>query len=146
MLNQRKKLWYLWASVSLVIFALLLWFTIDRDVIKSEARYIWGIWFSTIIVSNLLIIVSTFVLEERVGLKDRPPASPFLFRMCFGFSVIFLLLPFIAFLTHVPRDGIESFKTIGTICFVIEPLLAVTLGAFFYGDNIKEYLKRKAGE
>lgn len=143
MLYQRKKLWYLWATASLLIFVLLLWFTIDREVVKAEASYVWGQWFSIIVVSNLLIIVSTFVLEERIGLKTRPPASQFLFRICFGFSLIFLSLPLIAFLTHVPSHGIESFKTIGTICFVVEPLLAVTLGTFFYGDNIKEYMARR---
>ena len=146
MLEQRKKLWYLWATFSLIIFVLLLWFTINRKVIYTNANYtnyIWVKWFGIIIVPNILIIVSTFVLEERVGLKDRDPASQFLFRMCYGFSFIFLLIPFIAFFNFHSDDGIDSFKSVAKICYSIEPVLTVTLGTFFYGDNIKEYLTNR---
>ncbi len=139
MLSQRKKIWYLWAIVSLIVFIVLLLLTLTNRF-EGQRLYIWGVWFGTIIVSNLLIIISTFVFEEKAGIRDRKPISSFLFRLAWGFSFIFLMLPLIAVfswpLTNIVNP-IVTFKQIGVIAYTVEPIMAITLSLLFYGDNLK---------
>lgn len=142
MLSQRKKIWYLWSSLSLVVFLILVLLTLTNRF-EGQRLYIWGVWFSTIIVSNLLIIISTFVFEEKAGIRDRAPISPFLFKLAWGFSFIFLMLPLIAVLSWPVTNivyPIVTFKQIGVIAYTVEPLMALTLSLLFYGDNLKSLL------
>lgn len=139
MLKQRKKMWYLWASISTLVFIILLLLTLTNRF-EGNRLYIWGVWFGTIIVSNLLIILSTFVFEEKAGIRDREPISPFLFKIAWGLSFLFLLLPLAAVLvwplTNI-ANPIVTFKQVGVIAYTVEPLMAITLGLLFYSDNLQ---------
>jgi len=138
-LKQRKKIWYLWAICSLIVFLVLLLLTLTNRF-EGYRLYIWGVWFGTIIVSNILIILSTFVFEEKAGMRDKPPISSFLFRIAWGFSFLFLLLPLSAVftwpLTNI-ANPIVTFEQIGVVAMATEPLMAITLSLLFYGDNLK---------
>lgn len=140
MLSQRKKLATLWFAVSGLFFLVLLLMTLTDRLNGNEIYHAWTKFFFPL-VPSLAMIISTFVKDEQKGIKSKPAASPFLFRLTYMLSAIAVSLPLLLLLFFPfvePENPIAYINERWIIVTVFEVLPFTALGFFFYGNWTKK--------
>jgi hypothetical protein len=132
---QRKQLAILWFGISGIFFLVLLLMTITDRLNGTEIYHAWTKFFFPL-VPSLAMIISTFVKDEKQGIKSKPAASPFLFRLTYILSAITVSVPLLLLLYFPfvdPENPIAYINDRWVIVTVIEVLPFTALGFFFYG-------------
>ncbi|MDT0594525.1 hypothetical protein [Glaciecola petra] len=140
MIEQRKKLAILWFSVTGLFFLVLLIMSITDRLNGSEIAHAWTKFFGPLALP-LGMIISTFVKDEKAGVKSKPAASPFLFRMTYILSFICVSLPllFLLYFPFVdPENPIAYINSRWVIIAAVETLPFTAMGFFFYGNWVKK--------
>jgi hypothetical protein len=140
---QRKQLAILWFGISGIFFLVLLLMTITDRLNGSEIYHAWTKFFFPL-VPSLVMIISTFVKDEKLKIKSKPAASAFLFRLTYILSAISVSVPLLLLLYFPfvePENPIAYIDTRWIIVSVIEVLPFTALGFFFYGkwNKSREY-------
>lgn len=140
MLAQRKMLFMVWILISGVTFLLLLGMSFrGRFEGISEIIAVWTKFFFPLVIPSLALMISTFVKQEESGADDVPGASPFLFKITLGLSVVYLLLPLAIILIAPffnPLNPIQFYSSWSPMILGFQALPFSALAYFFYGDWI----------
>ncbi len=142
---QQKKLAWLWFGVSGSIALLLLTMTMTGRFVGDEIEQVWKSWFSLRLIPTLTVIISTFVLAEKIDIRSNPAAVNGNFGICFWLSFVYLLLLMGLILT-IPFDPVKPVDWLNKynpIALIFDGLLAGGLGYFFYADITKDIIKNK---
>lgn len=131
---QRIKIALIWLGFSGVTFALLIMQMIFGRYEDKALETVWQ-WFLPLIIPTLILILQRFIAEEKRGLKDKPPGSLFLFRLCIGLSILYLSLPLLQLLTipiSAPEAPLKWLKQSELWILGIQALPFAAIGYFFH--------------
>jgi len=137
---QRIKIAILWLGFSGLIFALLLVQTILGRYSDHALEPVWK-WFLPLVMPTLILILERFVAEEQRGLKDQPPKSNFMFRLCMALSLFYLMLPLIQLLSIPigdPENPLAWLEKSKIWIVAVQTLPFTALGVFFHKKDTAE--------
>lgn len=127
----KKRLAVLWFSFGLALFVLLVLQSISGKF-GPKVEEAWA-WFLPTLMPTLSLIVGVLVLDITSPKQRDKRVDPFLFRLAFGLSAIYLVL--VAFIPLLqPFTGIPTVDLMKRSNLWLGPLQGVVtaaLGAFF---------------
>lgn len=127
----KKRLAYLWISVGLVLFVLLvLQSTLGKFGTRVEEAWAWLL---PTIMPTLSLIIGVLVLDVSPTRHRDKQIDRFLFRLAFNLSAIYLALVMLVPLIQ-PFTNFSPFELMRRSNFWLGPLqglVAAVLGAFF---------------